>query len=248
VIGGDVTRLTDEAVRIRFDKRIDDASGAPAARYTIDYTVLGSGDILVTTSFTKPDDALPELLRFGMNLELPRAFDQMSWYGRGPFENYWDRKTAADVGLYSSSVADQLVPYIRPQENGNKTDVRWVALATADGVGLLAVGEPLLSISAHHNVMQDFESPEAGFMPRQQAVNRHAIDVRPRDLVSLDLDLRQMGVGGNNSWGAETIDQYRLLDSSYRYSFRLRPFRGGQAEAAALARRPPAWPGDADRR
>jgi beta-galactosidase len=247
VISGDITRLSDGAVRIAFDKRIDDETGAPAARYTTAYTVLGSGDILVTVSFTKADDALPELLRFGMNLELPRAFDQMSWYGRGPFENYWDRKTAANVGLYASSVADQLVPYIRPQENGNKTDVRWVALTSANGVGLLAVGEPLLSISAHHNVMQDFESPEAGFMPRQQAVNRHTIDVRPRELVSLDLDLRQMGVGGNNSWGAETIDQYRLLDASYRYSFRLRPFRGGQAEAATLARRPPAWPGDAGR-
>jgi beta-galactosidase len=247
VAGSDVDRLAGGAVRIRFEKRIDDENGEPAARYTVAYTVLGSGDILVDTSFTKASDSLPELLRFGMNLELPRAFDKMSWYGRGPFENYWDRKTAAEVGLYESSVADQLVPYVRPQENGNKTDVRWLSLTDANGVGLLAVGMPLLSVSAHHNVMQDFESPEAGFVPRQQAVNRHTIDVRPRDLVSLNLDLRQMGVGGNNSWGAQTIDKYRLLDSSYSYSLRLRPFRGEQDDAARLAREPPAWPGRSDR-
>jgi beta-galactosidase len=160
----------------------------------------------------------------------------MEWYGRGPHESYPDRKLGARVGRYRGTVAEQQVPYIRPQENGNKTDVRWVALTDDRGVGLLAVGMPHLSVSAHHNVLEDFESPEAGYKERHEAVNRHVTDVKPRDLVSLNLDHRQMGVGGNNSWGQETIRKYRLLESSYRYSFRLRPFGADQANPAELAR------------
>jgi beta-galactosidase len=232
----EVTPLDDGTVRVRFDWRMDDAEGEPVATYATTYTVLGSGDILVETAFEKTADSLPELPRFGLNLELPRRFDHMTWYGRGPFENYWDRNSAAYVGRYEGSVADQYVPYVRPQENGNKTDVRWVALTDDRGVGLLAVGMPHLSVSAHHNVLEDFESPEAGYKERHEAVNRHVTDVKPRDLVSLNLDHRQMGVGGNNSWGQETIRKYRLLESSYRYSFRLRPFGADQANPAELAR------------
>jgi beta-galactosidase len=231
-----VTRLSDQAVRIRFDKRIENEQRQPAATFSTTYTVLGSGDILVETAFDKASADLPELPRFGTSLELPRAFDHVTWFGRGPFENYQDRNTAAHVGRYESSVADLYVPYIRPQENGYRTDVRWVALTNDSGVGLLAVGVPDLSFSAHHNIMADFESPEAGFAERHEAVNRHTIDVRPRDLVSLDLDYRQMGLGGNNSWGAETIDKYRLLEPAYRYSFRLRAFRSDREKPDVLAR------------
>lgn len=230
-----VTRLSDQAVRIRFDRRIADEQQQPAAAFSTTYTVLGSGDIIVETTFEKTTPELPELPRFGMNLELPRGFDNVTWFGRGPFENYQDRNTAAHVGKYQSSVADLYVPYIRPQENGNRTDVRWIALSNDAGVGLLAVGMPRLSVSAHHNIMADFESPEAGFVERHEAVNRHTIDVKPRDLVSLDLDYAQMGVGGNNSWGAETIEPYRLLEPAYRYSFRLRAFRSDREDPAELA-------------
>jgi beta-galactosidase len=232
----EVTPVSEQAVRIRFAWRLDDDQGGRVATGSTSYTVLGSGDILVESAFEKASADLPELPRFGMNMELPRAFDRMTWYGRGPFENYWDRNTAAYVGRYESSVADQYVPYVRPQENGNKTDVRWVALTDERGVGLLAVGEPLLSISALHHVLEDFESPEAGLVQRHEAENRHVTDVRPRDLVSLNLDYRQKGVGGNNSWGMETLDAYRLLERTYRYRYRLRPFWIDQEDPAELAR------------
>jgi len=234
--GAEVAPHGDHAVTVRFDWRMDDEQGEPLATHVTTYTVLGSGDILVDTAFEKASDSLPELPRFGLNLELPRSFDRMTWYGRGPFENYWDRNTAAYVGRYESSVADQYVPYVRPQENGYKTDVRWVALTDAEGVGLLAVGMPHLSVGAHHNLLEDFESPEAGYKAREEAVSRHVNDVKPRDLVSLDLDHRQMGVGGNNSWGQQTIEEYRLQEPSYRYTFRLRPFDAGEEDAAELAR------------
>jgi beta-galactosidase len=231
-----VTPLSEQAVRVRFEKTVADSAGSQVASYATSYTVLGSGDIIVENTFDKASAQLPELLRFGMNLELPRAFDRIAWYGRGPFENYWDRNTAADVGRYAGSVAEQYVAYVRPQENGNKTDVRWATLTNAGGVGLLAVGMPHLSISAHHNTIEDFDHPQAGYVARDQAVNRHINDIKPRDLVSVNLDYRQMGVGGNNSWGMQTIDKYRLLEQSYRYSFRIRPFRGNLNAAAELAR------------
>jgi len=103
-------------------------------------------------------------------------------------------------------------------------------------VGLLAVGAPYLSISAHHNTLEDFESPEAGYMARNEVVNRHTIDVRPRDLVSLNLDDRQMGVGGNNSWGQQTIEAYRMEEPEYRYTFRIRPLGPDDGDVAELAR------------
>jgi len=96
-----------------------------------------------------------------MTMTLPVEFDNVVWYGRGPHESYWDRKTGAAVGVYSADVTDLYHPYIRPQENGNRTDVRWVALTNDDGTGLLAVGRPLLNFSAHHFTIDDFESPEA---------------------------------------------------------------------------------------
>jgi len=236
LLNAEVTPVSDRIARVVFQWRLDDEEGRPAATLATTYTVLGSGDIILESSLQKASEDLPEFPRFGMNLQMPRAFDQMTWYGRGPFENYWDRNSAAYVGRYQSSVADQYVPYVRPQENGNKTDVRWVALTNSDGVGLLAVGMPLLSVSAHHNLLEDFESPEAGFMDRSRAKNRHTSDVQPRNLVSLNLDYRQMGVGGNNSWGLEPLAKYRLLEPGYRYSFRLRPFRADREAPETLAR------------
>jgi beta-galactosidase len=98
------------------------------------------------------------------------------------------------------------------------------------GKGLLFVGQPLLSVSAHHNIMEDFESPERSDGRQAEGVivvNRHINDVKPRDLTSVNIDYKQMGVGGDNSWGAWTHDQYRLTDKNYSYSFRMRPIAEG---------------------
>ena len=221
-------------VRISFDEVLHDDGGAEAATFATRYTVLGTGDILVDNTLTKTGTTV-ELPRVGVNLVLPAGFDEMTWFGRGPFENYWDRKSAAFVGRYSASVASQYVPYVRPQENGNKTDVRWVAL-TSDTAGLLAVGAPVLEVEAHHNSPEDFETPGAGFVDRDQTLNRHISDILPRPFTWLALDLHQMGVGGDDSWGAWTHDQYRLTDASYSWSYRLRGFDPRSDDPAALAR------------
>ncbi|UCE43333.1 MAG: DUF4981 domain-containing protein [Candidatus Aminicenantes bacterium] len=187
------------------------------SRYDSRFIILGSGDIFIENKFTPGSPDLPELPRFGMQMILPTELDNMEWYGRGPHESYWDRKTSASVGLYHGKVIDQNHPYIRPQESGNKTDVRWVALTDDQGIGLLAVGMPLLSMSANHYLTEDFENgPE-----KEQ---RHAIDLVKRDLVTWNLDDKQMGVGGDDSWGARPHDKYTLFPHEYVYKFRLRPF------------------------
>ncbi|MBN1987526.1 MAG: DUF4981 domain-containing protein, partial [Prolixibacteraceae bacterium] len=213
-----------------FDFDLVNESGEKIAKYRTQYTVYGSGDVVVTNHFQMTEEKLPEIVRMGMNLIMPRKFDQMTWLGRGPQESYVDRKTSAFVGLYSGSVAEQYWAYLRPQENGNKTDVRWMTITDGSGNGLFFEGMPLLEVSAHHNLQEDFESMERTDGRQVEGVpvvNRHTTDVKPRDLTSVNIDFMQMGVGGDNSWGAWTHDQYRLTEKEYSYSFRIKGMASG---------------------
>ncbi len=135
----------------------------------------------------------------------------MTWYGRGPHESYWDRKSGAAVGIYRGSVDEQFFDYSEPQENGNKTDVRWVSLTNDEGLGLTAVGKPLLSISAHFYTTEDMEKA------------KHSYELERQDFVTVNLDYKQTGVGGEDSWGARPLPQHILQPDAYSYSFRLRP-------------------------
>ncbi len=218
----------DAVVTFNFD--LNDDKNQPIANYTSSYTILGNGEVDVTSDFKETKESLPEIIRFGVNLVMPREFDQISWLGRGPHESYQDRYTSALVGLYSGAVADQYFPYVRPQENGNKIDVRWMSITNKDGVGFEFIGMPLLSVSAHHNIMEDFESPDrtdSGAKLGLKMVRRHIDDVVPRNLTSVNIDYKQQGVGGDDSWGAWTHDQYRLREKAYNYSFRICPLRSG---------------------
>ena len=208
---------------------ITDQNGESIANYKTVYSVYGNGTIQVTNWFKKAKEDLPEIVRMGMNMQMLREYNNMEWYGRGPHESYWDRKTSALVGLYKGKVEDQFWAYLRPQENGNKTDVRWMSLTNNDGIGLAFYGEPLINVTASHVLMEDLESPERtdgrhrnGVKP----VNRHTDDVKFRDITAVNIDYKQMGVGGDNSWGAWTHDEYRLTENSYTYSFRMVPVVG----------------------
>lgn len=174
------------------------------------YTIYGNGDIIVACKVA-PHKDLPNLPRFGMQTRLPGEYNMVSWFGRGPHETYWDRRTGAAVGLYSSPVEKQVHRYVRPQENGNKTDVRWLALTAKDGKGLLAVGMPFLYASAWPYRMEDLER------------GKHIYEPLNRGIITLNLDYKQMGVGGDNSWGALPHPQYRLPPKEYNYRFRLTP-------------------------
>ncbi len=200
--------------------------GAKIGGYSTSYTILSSADIIIRNQFSKISGAIPEIPRMGMQMQLPEEFANLKWFGRGPQENYCDRKTAAYVGVYESTVADQYVPYIRPQENGYKTDTRWLTLTDDSGNGILFTGDPLICFAALNNIHDDFESPGklSQYRPDAKSANTHTIDVKPRDLVNLNVDMGQMGVGGDDSWGAIIHPKYRLLAMKYDYSFRMRPF------------------------
>jgi beta-galactosidase len=135
------------------------------------------------------------------------------------------------VGRYRASALDLYYPYIRPQENGNRADVRWIALADSAGTGLLVEGQ-LLNASALPFLQEDFDEGPA-------KRNRHTFHVSPRDLIELRLDHRLMGVGGDDSWGARPHQEYLLAVRPYAYAFRLRPFTAADGDPAALTRRSP---------
>ncbi len=186
------------------------------SKYRTSYTIYGSGDMIIENTMTPKNEDLPELPRFGMKLTVPSEFSNISWYGRGPHENYWDRKEGAAFGVYFGTVWEQYHPYVRPQETGNKTEVRWIALSNDEGLGLVAFGLPLLSTSA-----LQFASEELDY---DEERNRHSNEIKPGNIISLNLDYKQMGVGGDNSWGALVHNEYTLPAREYSYKFRFRPF------------------------
>ena len=188
------------------------------------YAVYGSGDIVIKTTVTPRGGNIPKLPRFGMQMAIPGEFSTMSWFGRGPNESYWDRKTGSAVGLYSGPVEDNFHPYVRPQETGNKTDVRWLALTNKQGAGLLAVGMPLLSVSAWPFTMEDLEKAT------------HINELPRRKTITVNLDYKQMGVGGDDSWGARTHPEYTLPAKAYSYQFRLRPYTTDMGDINSVAR------------
>lgn len=220
----DISQTQPGKVLVTFTYDIPDADGKKIAGFSSSYSVFGTGDIIVKNNFSKQSSGIAEIPRMGMQMQLPAEYKNLTWLGRGPQENYIDRNSAAYVSVYESTVADQYTPYIRPQENGYKTDTRWLTLTDESGTGIMIKGDPLICFSALNNIHDDFESPGKLSQYRKDAItaNTHTVDVKPRDLVSLNVDLGQMGVGGDNSWGAPIHPQYRLQGNKYEYSFRMR--------------------------
>jgi len=181
--------------------------------YLVNYMIKNDGSVQVTSSIDMTGRDLPELPRFGMRMQLPSQFDNLAYYGRGPWENYSDRNTASFVGLYKSSTDSQYTQnYIRPQEAGYKTDVRWVSLTNDEGKGILIQGLQPICFSATPHSTEDLDP---GLTKKQQ----HPTDLKPRRDIYLHIDLKQRGVGGDNSWGALPHAQYRLTDKKYSYSY-----------------------------
>jgi len=181
--------------------------------YTVNYLIQNDASIKVTASIDKTGKDLPEMPRFGMRLVLPGTYDNLAYYGRGPLENYSDRNTASFMGTYKDKVANQFVmQYIRPQENGYKTDARWITLQNANGSGLKITGDQPLSFSA---LNVPTESIDAGPKKSQTHIN----DIHPEDKVYFHVDLAQRGVGGDTSWGALPHKQYMLTARQYTYTY-----------------------------
>lgn len=183
------------------------------------YRFHGDGAIRVDYRFAPTSGDLPQMPRVGLTTIMPGNFNYLEWYGRGPHESYADRWTGAAIGHYSGLVSEQHFEYVRPQETGNKVDVRWLSLRDGDGHGLLvARAERPLSFSALALRNQDL-----GYRPGEQ---RHGSDVRVRELTTLNLDWAQMGVGGDNSWGATAHPQYMIAPREIEWTFWLYPLAG----------------------
>ncbi len=189
------------------------------APYTVTYTIQHDGSIKVAAALDLSGKPVPELPRYGMRMQLNKSLDQIRFYGRGPWENYADRNTASFLGEYQQELKNQYVwNYIRPQENGYRTDVRWVAFTNREGAGVQIIGVQPIGFSALLYLAEDMD-------PGITKKNQHPSDLNERNFISLHIDLAQRGVGGDNSWGALPHEQYRLTSSVYSYSYIIKPIK-----------------------
>ncbi|WP_199616106.1 beta-galactosidase small subunit [Paenibacillus alkalitolerans] len=174
---------------------------------SVTYTVFGNGEIGVVQRL-QPGQDLPEIPEVGMMFAMDRSFDNFSWFGKGPHENYCDRATGAKLGIYEGKAAEQFVPYLKPQECGNKTEVRWAEITDSDGDGLLIRGCSTVEV----NVLP--------YTPSELEAHDHAYKLPPSDKTVVRVNCRQMGVGGDDSWHAKTHPEFTLYaDRTYEYSY-----------------------------
>lgn len=212
-----------------------------ATTYTVTYTLFADGT-LKTDGQLKATSAIQEIPRIGMRFRMPAAYDKVTYFGRGPEENYCDRNNGTQVGRYEAKAADLYYPYVRPQENGHHTDTRWVALTNPKGKGLLIVAdEQNLEFNALHNSVEDFDSEEStrryqwqNFTANEdhnpelarnvKPKHTHVNDIVDRDFVEVCIDHRMMGLGGDDSWGSRPYEAYRIpADKDYNWSFTITP-------------------------
>lgn len=228
-------KMATETVKLlELDHKLGDANqvivttahklGEDTATFYTTYDINPFGEIAITAKVVPSKKDLPYMPRVGLNLVLTGEYKNLQWFGRGPHENYQDRNSGAAVGRYTAQVDEQYHDYSRPQETGNKTDVRWMTLTNKKGTGLQIKGAPLLSMSALPLLQSDLEHD-------RKAVRLHGKELQPKDLVSVNIDWKQMGVGGDNSWGALPLEQYLIPAATYSYEFRLIPFKRETATA-----------------
>jgi beta-galactosidase len=195
----------------------------PAAESILEYQyeVYGDGSIELE-SVLSPRGDLPDLPRVGTQFQIPGEFKNIAWFGRGPGENYWDRKTGSPVSRYSATVDDMWFPYLKPQETGNRTDVRWVTFTNERGEGWKITGLPQFDFSAWPFRMTELDH----FAPSGVHGHRHPSEIEFSKDITVNIDYRQMGVGGDDGWGARPLPKYRLAATrEYRYKFRMEPMK-----------------------
>ncbi len=190
------------------------------AKLHLVYLINNVGEIAVSQQLkTGPAEDVSNMFRFGMKLEMPKDYQLVKYYGRGPHENYADRKDSEFIGIYAQTVADQAYPYIRPQEMGTKSDVRWWLQTNVSGVGLCFLSDESYSISALNYTQESLDDGK-------QKDQRHFTDLEEADFVTICIDKKQMGLGCVNSWGALPRAEFRVPYADEEFKFIIRPVKG----------------------
>ena len=199
------------------------------AKVILNYRLVSDGSLEVNYNFSPERSDLPLIPRIGMYLILPDTFADVEWYGRGPEESYWDRKSGMKIGIYEGKIKEQFHRYSRPQETGNKTDVRWIKVSSED-IELKAFGSTtLLNSSTWPFLMTeiDFDSDKDGGASASGLVpvtKKHGADIKLDSQIQWNIDYLQMGVGGDTSWGRPVHKEYTIpANQNYHYSFTIKP-------------------------
>ncbi|MDR1523635.1 MAG: DUF4981 domain-containing protein, partial [Tannerella sp.] len=193
-------KITDGMVEITAQYEMEEVS----ATLSLTYLISQNGTIRVKQKLNAGESKeVSGMFRFGMQMQMPETYDRVQYYGRGPIENYSDRNNSTFIGKYSQTVDEQYYPYIRPQETGTKTDIRWWRLAAKNGDGLEFVSEAPFSASALNYTIEALDDGE-------EKDQRHSPEVEKAGFTNLCIDKTQMGLGCVNSWGAIPLEQYRL--------------------------------------
>jgi beta-galactosidase len=215
VVGFEWGKLSPQEVIVRVHSRLQGANKTDGIDSLVTYRVISDGHVVVENEVVI-SDRLPFVPRVGLELVLPAGFERLVWYGRGPHENYCDRKLGAGVGMYSGTVDEQFTPYVYTSESGGKEDARWLALLDEEGCGLMAIGRNPLHFDALHYTVKDLE--QAG----------HPYELTRLPETVLHLDGWHMGVGGDDGWDAPVHSEFRIPPGRYAFAFRLRPVKAGE--------------------
>lgn len=190
-----------------------------SAKLNLTYVINNEGAIKVTQKMTTDKKVkVSNMFRFGMQMQMPRSFETIEYYGRGPIENYIDRNHCTNLGIYRQSVTEQFYSYIRPQENGTRTDIRWWRMINKAGNGIEVVAASPFSASALHYTI---ESLDEGWSKQQG----HSPEVEEADLTNLCIDKIQAGLGCVNSWGSIALPEYQVPYQDYEFTFILSPIQ-----------------------
>ncbi len=214
--GMKIEEITKETTVDNIDISTRYTFAAKGIYWTINYKLNGDGELYVGNSINGFDRSVNYIPRLGNKFAISKGFEKVEWYGRGPFENYEDRKTAAFVGIYENTVANMQHNYVRPQENGYRTDTKWIVLENAQSQKITIEGIELLGFSALHHTIADVDEGT-------KKTNRHSTDVPLRPEIYLNIDYKQMGLGGDNTWGLPVHEKYQLYPDAYFYGYIIKP-------------------------
>lgn len=185
--------------------------------YNTIYTILANGEINIAIEFVPGSMQLPMLPRLGMKMEIDNSYANIEWYGRGPHENYADRKLSSPINKYKAKVDTMYYRYVRPQETGNREDIKYISLRNKSGKGFIIIAEDKISAST-----LPFKYNELYHSGKEEK-QKHGGEIKKGDRISVLINHKQMGVGGDNSWGAPIHAQYCIPSNNYNYSFSIRP-------------------------